>query len=127
MSPRARPSFRVFGLMALAVSLPFTFIHLRAAPDDAPITLVQRLGAVLANGFGPWGVALVRLVDFPNAGLRSFSWALAIGLTVAGLALGFLRGRSQGRTESMLWSGAWGVFLLIWFGVGLVQIADGLL
>ena len=45
----------------------------------------------------------------------------------AGLALGFLRWRSQGRTESMLWSGAWDVFLLIWFGVGLGQIADGLL
>lgn len=45
----------------------------------------------------------------------------------AGLALGFLRGRSPSRRESAPWSGAWGVFLLIWFGVGLVQIADGLL
>ncbi len=67
----------VFGIIALAVSLPCVLIHLMAAPDDAPITPLQHSVAVLANYFGPWGVTIVRLVDFPNAGLRSFSWALA--------------------------------------------------
>lgn len=119
--------FRVFGLMTLGVSLPFAIIHLRAAPDDAPITLVQRFAAVLANGCGPWGVAMVRLVNFPNAGWRSFSWALAIGLTLAGVGLCLLRLRSRGPVESRLWTVTWGVFLVIWFGVGLAQIADGLL
>jgi hypothetical protein len=55
------------------VSLPFVFIHIMANPDDAPISPLQHAAAALANFFGPWGVAMVRLVDFPNAGLRSFS------------------------------------------------------
>jgi hypothetical protein len=67
----------VFGLIGLVVSLPFVVLHLMAAPEDAPITPLQHVVAVLANYFGPWGVALVRLVDFPNAGLRLFIWVWA--------------------------------------------------
>lgn len=77
-----------FYAVALAVvSLPFTVIHLLARPDDAPITPLQHVVAAAANFFGPWGVAIVRLVDFPNAGMASFSWAWAIGLTLLGALL----------------------------------------
>jgi hypothetical protein len=109
------------------VSLPFVLIHLMAAPDDAPITPLQHVVAALANYFGPWGVTIVRLVDFPNAGLRSFSWALAAGLTLLGAALLVLPLRIQKRPFQVLLSVLWGLFLVVWFGIGLRQIADGLL
>ncbi|MBI2946256.1 MAG: hypothetical protein HYY23_01315 [Verrucomicrobia bacterium] len=122
-----RKVLAVFGIIALVVSLPFVVLHLRAAPDDAPITPLQHIAAALANYFGPWGVAIVRLVDFPNAGLRSFSWALAAGLTLLGAALLILLLRTQKRPWQILLSVLWGLFLVVWFGVGLRQIADGLL
>jgi hypothetical protein len=81
----------------------------------------------LANYLGPWGVAIVRLVDFPNAGLRSFSWALAAGLTLLGAALLILPLMTRKRSVQIPLSVLWGVFLVVWFGVGLMQIADGLL
>lgn len=122
-----RKVLAVFGIIALVVSLPFVVLHLRAAPDDAPITPLQHIVAASANYFGPWGVAIVRLVDFPNAGLRSFSWALAAGLTLLGAALLILLLRTQKRPWQILLSVLWGLFLVVWFGVGLRQIADGLL
>ena len=76
----------VFAGIGLIVSVPFVIVHLVAAPDDAPITPLQHVVAALANFFGPWGAAIVRLVDFPNAGLRSFSWTLAAGLTIVSQA-----------------------------------------
>ena len=117
----------VFGVIALAVSLPFVVIHLMAAPDDAHITPLQHAAAALANYLGPWGVALVRLVDFPNAGLRSFSWGLAAGLTLLGAALVILPLWTQKRSWQVMLCVLWGVFLVVWFGVGLGQIAAGLL
>ena len=117
----------VFGVIALAVSLPFVVIHLMAAPDDAPITPLQHAAAALANYLGPWGVALVRLVDFPNAGLRSFSWGLAAGLTLLGAALVILPLWTQKRSWQVMLCVLWGMFLVVWFGVGLGQIAAGLL
>jgi hypothetical protein len=117
----------VFSVIALVVSLPFVILHLLAAPDDAPITPLQHVVAALANYFGPWGVAVVRLVHFPNAGLRSFSWALAAGLTLLGAALLILPLRIKKRPWQILLSVLWGLFAVVWFGVGLMQIADGLL
>jgi hypothetical protein len=117
----------VFGVIALAVSLPFVVIHLMAAPDDAPITPLQHAAAALANYLGPWGVALVRLVNFPNAGLRSFSWGLAAGLTLLGAALVVLPLWTQKRAMQVVLCVLWGMFLVVWFGVGLGQIASGLL
>jgi hypothetical protein len=116
-----------FSVIALVVSLPFVAIHLTAAPDDAPITPLQHVVAALANYFGPWGVAIVRLVDFPNAGLRSFSWALAAGMTLLGAALCLLPLKVHNRPGQILLSVLWGLFVVVWFGVGLRQIADGLL
>ena len=117
----------LFGVIALAISLPFVVIHLMAAPDDAPITPLQHAAAALANYLGPWGVALVRLVDFPNAGLRSFSWGLAAGLTLLGAALVILPLWTQKRSRQIVLCVLWGMFLVVWFGVGLGQIAAGLL
>jgi hypothetical protein len=74
------------GILA-TVSLPFTAIHIMARPDDAPISPIQHLVAALANFFGPWGVVIVRIVHFPNAGLRSFSLTLAVVLTIIGTGL----------------------------------------
>lgn len=117
----------MFGVIALSVSLPFVLIHLLAAPDDAPISPLQHVVAALANYLGPWGVAVVRLVDFPNAGLRSFSWALAAGLTVLGAALLILPLKVHNRGWQILLSVLWGLFVVVWFAVGFGQIADGLL
>ena len=122
-----RKVLSVFALIALVVSLPFVAIHLTAAPDDAPITPLQHVTAALANYFGPWGVAIVRLVDFPNAGLRSFSWTLAAGLSLLGTALLILPVKVHKRPWQILLSVFWGLFVVVWFGVGLRQIADGLL
>lgn len=117
----------IFGLITLIISLPFVIIHIAAAPDDAPISPLQHVVAALANYFGPWGVAIVRLVDFPNAGLRSFSWVLAVGLTLLAAALVTLPLKIQNRSWQILFSVLWGLFVVVWFGVGLTQIASGLL
>ncbi len=121
-----RPPAR-YAITALVISLPFTILHIIAQPDDAPITPLQHWAAAIANYFGPWGVVLVRLVDFPNAGLRSFNWAWAIGLTVIGGLLLVLATRITNRLGQILLTALWGVFVLVWFGMGLTQIADGLL
>jgi len=122
-----RKLYAVYAVTALVVSLPFLFIHLTAKPDDAPITPLQHLVAALANFFGPWGVAIVRLVDFPNAGMRSFSWAWAVGLTLVGGLLLVLPMRLRNRVFQFLLMALWGLFSIVWFGVGLEQIASGLL
>ena len=116
-----------YALSGLIISLPFTILHLTARPDDAPITPLQHVGAAAANFFGPWGVAIVRLVDFPNAGLRSFSWALAGGLTLIGALLVVLATRIKKRPLQFALAGFWALFSTAWFGVGLMQIAAGLL
>lgn len=116
-----------YAIVGFVISLPFTIIHLVANPDDAPISPLQHTMAAAANYFGPWGVAIVRLVDFPNAGLRSFSWALAIGLTVIGGVILVMAAQATGRPLKILLGITWSVFVVIWFGVGLSQIADGLL
>ena len=114
-------------IIALAISVPFTIGHLISNPDDAPISPLQHATAAIANYLGPWGVAVVRLVDFPNAGLRSFSWALAIGLTAVGAVLVLFGARITNRLLQVLFSVVWALFLIVWFGVGLRQIAEGLL
>ena len=124
---RTRKALAIFSIIAGVISLPFVILHLLAKPDDAAITPLQHLVAALANYFGPWGVAIVRLVDFPNAGLRSFSWALAAGLTLLGAALVVLPLWTQKRAMQVVLCVLWGMFLVVWFGVGLGQIASGLL
>ncbi|HNQ90764.1 MAG TPA: hypothetical protein PKM73_19285 [Verrucomicrobiota bacterium] len=123
----SRKLVAVYGIIAGMISLPFTLLHLVARPDDAPISGVQHVAAALSNYFGPWGVALVRLVDFPNAGMRSFRWTLALGLTVLGVALVAMARGLDRRWAQWLSAGAWAVFVLVWFVVGFGQIADGLL
>ncbi len=117
----------IYSIAALVVALPFTVIHLIARPDDAPITPLQHAAAALANFFGPWGVAIVRLVDFPNAGMRSFSWLLAVGLTMVGALLVIMATRTTRRPLQFALAGVWISFSVVWFAVGLGQIAGGLL
>lgn len=116
-----------FGIIAAVTSVPFTIIHVIARPDDAPITPLQHVTAAAANFFGPWGVVIVRVVDFPNAGLRSFSWALAVGLTLVGALLVVLGTWITNRPGQLALAVVWALFSVVWFGVGLRQIADGLL
>jgi hypothetical protein len=117
----------VLCVTALFVSLPFVVIHLRANPDDAPITPLQHAVAAMANLVGPWGVAVVRLVDFPNAGMRSFSRPLAVGMTVMGFVVLVSALSVRNRAVQLFLVVVWFVFLVTWFVVGLGQIADGLL
>lgn len=117
----------MFMIVGLALSLPFTIIHLIARPDDAPITPLQHLVAAIANYFGPWGVVLVRVVDFPNAGLRAFDWGLALGLTLVGGVLILFAAQLTKRFFQLLLTAVWALFALVWFTVGLTQIASGLL
>ena len=116
-----------YAITGLVINLPFTIIHLIARPDDAPITPLQHIVAAFANFFGPWGVAIVRVVDFPNAGLRSFSWALAVALTVIGGLLILLAIRMEKRYLQYMLITFWALFATFWFAVGLSQIASGLL
>ena len=116
-----------YAITGLVISLPFTIIHLIARPDDAPITPLQHIVAAFANFFGPWGVAIVRVVDFPNAGLRSFSWVLAVALTMIGGLLILLAIRMEKRYLQYLFIAFWALFATVWFAVGLSQIASGLL
>ena len=116
-----------YAISGLMIGLPFTILHLIARPDDAPITPLQHVTAAVANFFGPWGVAIVRLVDFPNAGLRSFSWGLALGLTLLGALLVAVATRITKRPVQLLLATSWVLFSIAWFGVGLTQIAAGLL
>lgn len=124
---KSRKLLGVYAILTAVISLPFTLLHLVARPDDAPISGVQHAAAALSNYFGPWGVALVRLVDFPNAGMRSFRWTLALGLTALGVALVVMARGSDRRWAQWLGAGVWAVFVLVWFVVGFGQIADGLL
>lgn len=115
------------GLIVLALSLPFVILHWVAAPDDARISVFQRAVAALSNYAGPWGVVLVRLADFPNAGMRSFNPGLAAAMTFFGAAVIFGALKTRKRTWQTLLFVLWGIFVLAWFSIGLLQIADGLL
>lgn len=117
----------IYVAILVTVSLPFTAIHILARPDDAPISLMQHLVAALANFFGPWGVVIVRVVDFPNAGLRSFSLTLAVALTLVGAGLIALPFVVKKRFVQYSCITVWFVFVTLWFLIGLRQIADGLL
>lgn len=116
-----------YGIVLLVISVPFTILHLIARPDDAPISPLQHVTAAVANFFGPWGVAIVRLVDFTNAGMRSFNLALAMGLTLLGAIL--IAPPALVKKRLLQYGGLvlWTAFTLVWFVVGFFQIASGLL
>lgn len=116
-----------FGIAACVVAFPFLCIHLVANPNDAPISFFQHFMAALANFFGPWGIFITHLVDFPNAGLRSFSLATALFLTALGVLLVWLGARTGSKRLQNILTGCWTIFLVAWFVVGFLQIADGLL
>lgn len=119
----------LFFLIAFVPAAVCAFFHLRAPVDLAKdgITWIHGISAVFANWFGPWAVLIVRLVDFPNAGTRSFNLPLALGLTAILAALLFAAFRSRLRLVRIPCLVIFAPFSLIWFGIGLIQIADGLL
>jgi hypothetical protein len=122
-----RKSLAPFWITLLLASVPFTVLHCLANPDDAVISPIQRFGAVVSNFFGPWGVLVVRIVDFPNAGTRAFSWPLALILTAIGVGLLLLAAQVEKKSLRSALLALWIVFLVFWFGSGLIQIASGLL
>jgi len=124
---RARKTLWCYAIIFVVVSFPFSFLHLAANPDDARITPLQHLAAAAANCSGPWGVLMVRLVDFPNAGLRAFSWPVAVGMTLLGCVLIGLPLWFRLPALQLLCAFLWGFFTIAWFLVGLTQIASGLL
>ncbi len=117
----------LYAIVLAVVAVPLTAVHIMANPDDTPISPLQRAVAAIANVFGPWGVAIVRLVDFPNAGMRSFSWPIAIGLTLFGATLVAVPLLIKKRPVQYAGLVLWTFFLLGWFAIGLGQIANGLL
>jgi hypothetical protein len=117
----------IYVTVVMTVSLPFAAVHMLARPDDAPISPMQHVVAALANFFGPWGVVIVRIANFPNAGLRSFSLTLAVALTLFGAGLIALPFVVKMRFVQYSCITVWFVFVTLWFLIGLRQIADGLL
>lgn len=116
-----------YGTIMLLVSLPFTLLHLRAHTDDAYITWPQRIVASAANLCGPWGVAIVRLVDFPNAGMREFSWLWGIGLTLLVAVLIAVPLSIRWPVVQYVCIVLWTALMLVWFVTGFAQICSGLL
>lgn len=125
MAPRR--ILTLYAIIGLIVSLPFVFIHLTAKPDDAPISPLQHVTAAIANFFGPWAGPIVRLVDFPNAGLRSFHWPVSVGMTMFGIVLVLFGTQAKPRYLQYGLIALWTIFAVVWFLIGLSQIADGLL
>ena len=72
-------------------------------------------------------MVIVRAVDFPNAGLRSFSWAISVGLTLMGGFLILLGIQAKTKWLHYMFAEFWALFTMVWFGAGMLQIADGLL
>lgn len=118
---------RLLLITTIVLGIPFVVLHLVANPDDAPISMLQHIAAAFANFFGPWGVAIVRLVDFPNAGMRSFNLGIAVGLTLALAAAVYATLQARRRGTQVLAYAGFVLLMLFWLGLGLVQIADGLL
>ncbi len=126
---RGRPSGKLFlVLLSIAVvpAAACTLIHINA-PDSFGLTWIHRTSASIANWFGPWAVLLVRLVNFPNAGIRCFDPFLAAVMTalLATILIGALWSRP--RPARIACTVLFAPFAAAWFLVGLVQIADGLL
>jgi hypothetical protein len=115
------------GLISLVLGFPFVVLHLLANPDDAAISPLQHAAAATANFFGPWGGALVRIVDFPNAGWQTFHLGWAIALTLIGGGMLACSPWMRNRVQQYGFLAGWTVFVAVWFVVGFTQIASGLL
>lgn len=126
---RAWLPFLVMWLLpgCLVAWLHFQAIGLGDTPGSDPITLTQAATAALGNTLGPWAGHVVRFVDFPNAGLRSFNAVAAIALTLlyAGLAVTGMR-TDRGALRRACFA-AFFVATLAWYGYGFYLISDGML
>ncbi|MBI4607171.1 MAG: hypothetical protein HY721_34845 [Planctomycetes bacterium] len=124
---------RRLGVALLIAAAPFaavaTFLHLRGPVHLAGegVTWTHGIAAAIANLLGPWAAPLVRLVDFPNAGLRSFSLPGALGLTALLAALLVTAFRVRRGAVRWLCVALSVPLAAAWFFAGFLGIADGLL
>ena len=96
-------------------------------PGQQPITGAQGLTAAVANTLGPWAGHVVRVVDFPNAGLRSFMLFPALTLTALVVVLVAVGLRSRQTVCQRICLALFAALMLVWYGYGFLLIADGLL
>ncbi len=106
------------------------FLHLSAPPDypGEHFTLTHRSGAAVANALGPYGVLAVRLVGFPNrdgSGYPVFDPLLAIPLTIALGSVLFVAARARRPWLRAACFASYVPLIVLWFGMGLLWIADG--
>ncbi len=121
-----------FVFVWLLFGLPIGLVHVSAiglvdTPGATPVSATHGIAAAGANFFGPWSGHLARVVQFPNAGLRNFNLALALGLTAAFCILagvGLLVEHRAVRWAALI---LFAVLMPIWYGYGFLLIADGLL
>ncbi len=119
-----------FAIVWIGIGVIVGLVHLNAiglndTPEGPAISVTQGFAAAGANMLGPWSGHIVRVVNFPNAGLRSFSMLGALGLTVTFVILigaGYVLRQRPAR-----WT-VFSLFLLlmpVWYGYGFYLIADG--
>jgi len=121
-----------FTIMWLTVAFPVAMIHLfaigfRDTADSPAISTSQALAAVASNPLGPWAGHAVRVVQFPNAGLRLFNPTHALGLTAVFVMLVFAGVYANNRAIRWTIVALFAVFLPVWYGYGFILIADGML
>ena len=116
----------------LSPALLTGFFHLNAigsvdTPGSTAMTAVHGITALIANAFGPWAGHIVALVDFPNAGLRSFNVYAAVGLTLLYLTSAAAGALGERRLQRRVLLGQFTLLTLVWYGYGFYLITDGLL
>ncbi len=94
---------------------------------DPAVTWLQGIVAIFANMAGPWAGHVVALVDFPNAGLRSFNILAAIGLTIVYTSNVLIGSVVQHPVQRRILFGQFLALTVAWYGYGFYLIADGLL
>jgi hypothetical protein len=119
-------------LVWLSPALLTGFFHLKAiglvdTPGGPTLTALHGVVAVFANMLGPWAGLIVALVDFPNAGLRSFNVFAAVGLTALYAVNVFVGVLAERTLQRRILYAQFLVLTLVWYGYGFYLIADGLL
>ena len=125
-------SWKYFLLVWLVLGLLFSVLHLRAiglrdTPEQAPISALQGIVAATSNFLGPWAGHLVRVVDFPNAGLRNFRWSLAALMTLAAFTLVAVGTQTAHRGMRVAAMFLFTTLMVFWYAYGFFLIAAGLL
>ena len=120
-TPMTRPGLAVlFVAIWLACGLLATLTHLVCAPRyiDTP----TRLAGGAANLFGPWARPLLR--QWPNGGKAPHKPSAFIGLLVLALmgVVVFLSMTASTRATQYLCLVTFSLFMLVWIGVGFLEL-----